>query len=273
MSDIKIGVQIVPQFGDMARMRDKWMECEQLGVDVLYTCDHFFPMEFNKDVASGNVHAKQPDNKNFEATTIQAAMAATTTRPEIGCIVHANSYRNPNLMADIARTIDHISNGRFILGIGSGYQRRDYEEYGYEYGTTASRLRDLQRDLPIMKARFDKLNPKPVRKIPIMIASMGEQIGMRIVAEHADMWHVYGQKEQVTHKTEVLKKICDEVGRDFNEIELTTFYMPHLLGDAEGDPEQYLKLGIRHLIYITQGPEWDLSGLHKLLAWRKAITS
>jgi hypothetical protein len=104
MTDIKIGVQLVPQFGDMDRMRAKWMECEQLGVDVLYTCDHFFPMEFTEDVAAGAVHAKQPDNKNFEATTIQAAMAATTTRPEIGCIVHANSYRNPNLMADISRT-------------------------------------------------------------------------------------------------------------------------------------------------------------------------
>jgi probable F420-dependent oxidoreductase len=273
MSEIKIGVQIVPQFGDMGPMRDKWLECEDLGADVLYTCDHFFPMEFNKDVASGTVHANQPDNKNFEATTIQAAMAATTTRAEIGCIVHANSYRNPNLMADIARTIDHISGGRFILGIGSGYQQRDYEEYGYDYGTTASRLRDLQRDIPIMKSRLEKLNPPPIRKIPMMIASMGEKIGMRIVAEHADMWHVYGPKDQVIHKTNVLKNICDEMGRDFGEIELTTFFMPHLLGDSEGDPETFLKLGIRHLIYITQGPEWDLKGLHDLLAWRKALTT
>jgi probable F420-dependent oxidoreductase len=274
MSDkIKIGIQIVPQFGDMSVMRDRWMEAEDLGADVIYTCDHFFPMEFNESVASGAVHAKQPDGKNFEATTIQAAMAATTSRVEIGCIVHANSYRNPNLMADIARTIDHISGGRFILGIGSGYQKRDYEEYGYEYGTTKSRLLDLKRDLPIIKARFEKLNPKPLRKIPIMVASMGEQIGMRIVAEHADMWHVYGHKDQVTHKTNVLKRICEEVGRNFNEIELTTFYMPHLLGDDEGDPEAYLKLGIRHLIYINQGPDWDMKGLKDLLAWRKAYTS
>ena len=268
---IKIAVQLIPQFGDMALMRDKWMECEALGVDVIYTCDHFFPMEVNPDVVAGAVHAKQPDNKNFEGTTIQAAIAATTSRVEIGCIVHANSYRNPNLMADISRTIDHISGGRFILGIGSGYQQRDYEEYGYEYGTTKSRLLDLKRDLPIIKARFDKLNPKPLRKIPIMIASMGEQIGMRIVAEHADMWHVYGFKDQVTHKTEVLRKICDEMGRNFDEIELTTFFMPHLLG-ADDDPGVYLDLGIRHIIYPIQGPQWDLSGLHDLLAWRKSLT-
>jgi probable F420-dependent oxidoreductase len=229
-------------------------------------------MVLNEGSASGREHAAQPDNKNFEATTVQAAMAATTSRVEIGCMMHANSYRNPNLMADISRTIDHISGGRFILGIGSGYQQRDYEEYGYEYGTTKSRLLDLKRDIPIIKARFDKLNPKPLRKIPIMIASMGEQIGMRIVAEHADLWHVFGHNDQVTQKTEVLKKICDEVGRDFNEIELTTYFMPHLLGDDDGDPEVYLKLGIRHLICVTQGPDWDLAPLHKLLAWRKAMT-
>ena len=266
-------MHLVPNFGDMAKMRDKWIECEELGADVIYTCDHFFPMEFNKDVASGTVHAKQPDGKNFEATTIQAAMAATTSRIEIGCIVHANGYRNPNLMADIARTIDHISGGRFILGIGAGYQQRDYEEYGYEYGTTKSRLLDLKRDIPIIKARFDKLNPKPLRKIPIMIASMGEQIGLRIVAEHADIWHVYGPKQQVAHKTDVLKKICDEMGRDLSTIEMATYFFPEMLGDDQGDPEVLLKLGIRQLIYVAQGPQWDLSGLHKLLEWRKAITS
>ena len=273
MDKIKIGIQFAPQFGDMALMRDRWMEAEQLGADVIYTCDHFFPMVLDEGAASGREHAKQPDNKNFEATTIQAAMAATTSRVEIGCIVHANSYRNPNLMADISRTIDHISGGRFILGIGSGYQQRDYEEYGYEYGTTKSRLLDLKRDIPIIKARFDKLNPKPLRKIPIMIASMGEQIGMRIVAEHADIWHVYGHKDQVTHKTRVLKQICDEVGRDFSTLELTTFHVPQYLGSGDADPSVYLDLGIRNVIGLTQGPDWSLDGLKDLLAWRKAVTS
>lgn len=273
MQEIKIGVSIAPQFGDMAVMRDRWIEAEQLGADAVYTCDHFFPMELDEDVASATAHANQPDAKNFEATTVQAAMAATTSRIEIGCIVHANSYRNPNLMADIARTIDHISGGRFILGIGSGYQQRDYEEYGYEYGTTKSRLLDLKRDVPIIRDRFEKLNPPPVRKIPMLIASMGEKIGMRIVAEHADMWHVYGHMEQIIQKTAALKKICDEVGRDFNEIELTTFYFPELLGDKDLEPDAYLKLGIKHLIAVTQGPHWDFSVLRKLLDWRKAACS
>jgi probable F420-dependent oxidoreductase len=272
MSDIKIGIQIVPQFGGMAAMRNRWMEAEALGADVIYTCDHFFPMVLNESAAAGAEHAKQPDAENFEATTIQAAMAATTSRAEIGCIVHANSYRNPNLMADIARTIDHISNGRFILGLGSGYQQRDYEEYGYEYGTTKSRMLDLKRDIPIIKARFEKLNPKPLRKIPVMIASMGEQIGMRIVAEHADIWHVYGHTDQIRQKTEVLKRICGEVGRNFDDIELATFFMPQLLGE-DSNPDKYLELGIRQIIAISQGPNWDLTELGKLLEWRKAATT
>jgi probable F420-dependent oxidoreductase len=273
MQDIKIGVVITPQMGDMGLMRERWMEAEEMGADAIYTCDHFFPMVLSEDAASGREHAEQPDEKNFEATTIQAAMAATTSRVEIGCVVHANSYRNPNLMADMARTIDHISGGRFILGIGSGYQQRDYEEYGYEYGTTKSRLLDLKRDIPIIKARFGKLNPPPIRQIPIMIASMGEQIGMRIVAEHADIWHVYGYNDQIAHKTEVLKRLCDEAGRDFNEIELSTFYNPHILGPDAADPSVYPKLGIRNIITVTQGPDWDFTVLKQLLDWRNTLSS
>jgi probable F420-dependent oxidoreductase len=273
MNDIEIGVLLTPQFGDMAVMRDRWMAAEELGADAVYTCDHFFATVLDEKSLSATEHAAQVNEKNFEATTIQAAMAATTCRVKIGCLVHGNSYRNPNLMADMARTIDHIAGGgRFVLGIGSGYERRDYEEYGYEYGSTKSRLLDLKRDIPIIKARFAKLNPPPVKKIPILIASMGEQIGMRIVAEHADMWHVYGHRDQVTRKTEVLKRICDEVGRDFNAIEMTTFFVPQLLGADDNDPSHYLKLGIRNLIAITQGPDWDFKELRTLLQWRKGLT-
>jgi hypothetical protein len=105
-----------------------------------------------------------------------------------------------------------------------------------------------------------------------MIASMGEQIGLRLVAEHADMWHVYGHKDQVTHKTNVLKSICDEAKRDFNTIELTTFHVPQYLGSDDADPGVYLKLGIRHIIGLAQGPDWSLDGLKDLLAWRKSVT-
>ena len=271
MTRITIGCQVIPQWGEMNGMRRAWMEAESIGVDAVYSADHFFPQVHNTEVATSVKRPETPDGNNFEATTVMAAMAATTTRPEIGCVVQANSYRNPNLTADIARTIDHISNGRFILGIGSGFQERDYLEYGYELGTTKSRLLDLARDLPIIKARFEKLTPKPLRKIPILIASMGEMIGMRLVAQYADRWHAYGEKEQLQHKTEVLKGLCKEVGRDFAEIELTTYFFPYLLQGRDADPGILLDIGFTHIIYPCQGPNWDLGPVRELVAWRNSL--
>lgn len=266
---VKISFELAPQYGDMALMRDRWMEAEALGTDRLFTCDHFHAMVVTQDTLQG-AHADVPVfGKNFEATTIQAAMAATTTRPEIGCIVHANSYRNPNLMADIARTIDHISGGRYILGMGSGYLQPDYDEYGYEYGTQKSRLLDLARDLPIIKSRFDKLNPPPLRKIPLLIGSSGDKIGLRLVAEHADIWHVYGAREHIEHKIRVLEQHCADIGRHPREIEYMTYYMPGQMPDA--DLDLYLSLGIRSFCAVSFGPEWDLGVLRELVEWRKAL--
>lgn len=268
-SDIKIGFQLTPQHGEYKKMRDRWMEAEELGADALYTADHFFSQVPTVEAAEGE-YPETYNGLNFEGTTIQAAMAATTTRPQIGCIVHANSYRNPNLLADIARTIDHISGGRFILGIGSGYQKQDYIEYGYELGTAKSRLLELKKNIPIIKDRLTKLNPPPIGKIPLLIPSMGEQIGLRIVAEFADMWHVYGPLEKIAQKTEVLKQHCAEVGRDFNEIELTTWYFPNIL-EQDIDPIEFVKLGIRNIIQLQYGPEWDTGLLKELLQWRDKL--
>lgn len=266
---VTIGLHMAPQHGDMKRLREAWMEAEALGVDRLWTADHFTAQNVNaKDYGDGQIVTSM-SGKNFESTTIQAAMAATTTRAEIGCIVHANSYRNPNLMADIARTIDHISGGRFILGMGSGYLQPDYDEYGYAFGTQKSRLLDLKRDVPIIKARFGKLNPPPLRDIPLLIASMGEQIGMRIVAEHADLWHVFGPEDKVRQKCDVLRRLCAEIGRDPAEIEITANCMPQIMPDD--DPDVLLSLGVRHLIGFATGPDWDLGQVKELLAWRKAL--
>ena len=268
MRPIKIGVQLAPRFGDLSRLREAWMEAEALGANALYSADHFFAQVLAPSTAN-KVQVEQVSfDKNYEATTLQAAMAATTSRAEIGCIVHSNSYRNPNLMADIARTIDHISGGRFILGIGAGYFKIDYDEYGYEFGTQKSRLEDLARNLPIIKARFEKLNPKPLRKIPILIPSMGEKIGMRIVAEHADIWSVYGPVDTVLEKQEVMRNICREIGRDYDSLEQLTHYVPKVLPEA--DPDVILgKFGVRNIVCVVEGPDWDLGLLRELLQWRK----
>ena len=108
-------------------------------------------------------------------------MAATATHPEIGCLVHAIGYRNPNLMADMARTIDHISGGRFILGLGTGYLEQDYVEYGYEWTTQKERSLELAAKIPIIRDRLDRLAPPPLRKMPFLIASMGGKIGLETI--------------------------------------------------------------------------------------------
>jgi probable F420-dependent oxidoreductase len=267
---IKIGLHLINQHGDYDRIRDTWLEAEVLGVDRIFVVDHFHAQKMDADVLKEGVNFPSA-GKNFEATALQAAMAATTSRVEVGCAVHAIGFRNPNLLADMARTIDHISGGRFILGVGAGYMQEEYNDYGYNnFGTAKSRMHDLMNAVPIIKARWQKLNPPPVRKIPLLIATMGENLGMRLVAREADMWNVFGTTEKIRHKLNVFHDICNEVGRDPAEIDIMATCDPQLIPDNDYDLF-HRELGFTSLSVMTRGPEFDLTSLKNILAWRDSV--
>jgi probable F420-dependent oxidoreductase len=256
---LRIGVQLSQQDTTIEELRTAWREADELGVDTIWVWDHFFPLYGD------------PNANHFEAYSLLAAMAVDTSRAQFGALVTCYAYRNPNLLADMARTIDHISGGRFILGIGSGWFAKDYQEYGYEFGTAGSRLRDLARDLPIIKARWERLNPSPLRRIPILIGGGGEKVTLRIVAEHADIWHSFGDAMTMRRKSKVLDDWCARVGRNPAEIQRSTT-IARLSGETRA-PDEFLDAGFTDFVVSAQGPDWDLAPLRRALAWRDSTNT
>ena len=253
---VRIGVQIAPQHAPYEEIRDTAAALEDLGVDILFNWDHFYPL-------SG-----APDGLHFESWTMLAALAEQTSRVELGALVNCNSYRNANLQADMARTIDHISakggTGRFIFGTGSGWFERDYDEYGYEFGTAGSRLKALAADMPVIEDRWTRLNPPPTRKIPVLIGGGGEKKTLRIVAQHADIWHSFSDAATLERKLAILAEHGRAVGRDVAEIEVSTEIGSRSIGEVE----EHHALGATLFTIGISGPDYDLSAIAGWLAWR-----
>jgi probable F420-dependent oxidoreductase len=255
---IRIGVQLQPQHSpNYGHIRDAVRRSEDMGVDVAFNWDHFFPLYGD------------PDGAHYECWTMLSAWAEQTSRIEIGALVTCNSYRNPELLADMARTVDNVSDGRLILGIGSGWKEKDYDEYGYEFGTAGGRLDDLAVAMPRITSRLAKLNPAPTRDIPILIGGQGEKKTLRLVAEHGHIWHGFTTVETYPGKAAVLDQHCADVGRDPSTIERSA-------GVGEGtDPllteaEAFIALGVSLLTVGVNGPDYDLTAAQALCRWRDA---
>jgi len=249
---VRIGVQLQPQHAEYSQIRDAVRRAEDIGVDVIFNWDHFFPL-------SGD-----PDGNHFECWTMLGAWAEQTSRVQIGALVTCNSYRNPELLADMARTVDHISGGRLILGIGAGWFERDYDEFGYNFGTAGSRIAALGEALPRIKARWAASHPLPTREIPILIGGGGERKTLRIVAEHADVWHSFGDVDTLRRKSAILDQHGADVGRDASQVERSVAVSapPADVADA------LVEAGVTLFTVSSSGPDYDLSLVEQWVAWR-----
>ena len=215
---------------------------EATGWDGLWYADHFMP---NQADNSG------PTNENW--TTV-AALAALIPRVRIGQLVVGNTYRHPAVVAKMAATLDIISGGRLVLGMGAGWQRNEHEAYGVPYGTIGERLRRLDEACEVITGMLSNertsvdgefyhvtdapLNPKPLQQpLPLLIGAMGEKVALRIVAKHATAWNTWADPELFAHKSSVLDKHCADLGRDPKEIERTVVALV-LLSDDESALEK-----------------------------------
>ncbi|HEY5852812.1 MAG TPA: LLM class F420-dependent oxidoreductase [Aldersonia sp.] len=251
MHPIRIGVQLQPQHApDYALIRDAVLRAEDIGVNIVFNWDHFYPLYGDQDGA------------HFECWTMLGAFAEQTERVEIGALVTGGGYRNPDLLADMARTVDHISGGRLILGIGAGWFAKDYQEYGYEFGTPGARLALLKDNLARISARLGKLNPAPVRHIPILIGGGGERKTLRLVAEYANVWHSFADLDALAHKSAVLAEHCAAVGREPHLIERSVAW------PGAGQAQAFVDAGVTLFTVSSTGPDYDLTKLVEACRWR-----
>ncbi|WP_433206356.1 TIGR03560 family F420-dependent LLM class oxidoreductase [Nocardia sp. CA-107356] len=214
--------------------------------DSLWVCDHFHTIPLPSEEAT------------HEAWTLMSAFAASTSRIRLGQMCTSMSFRNPAYLAKVAATVDLISNGRVEMGIGGGWYEHEWRAYGYGFPTTGDRLGRLDEGVQIFRqawttgtATFDGthyqvngaiVRPLPLQEggIPLWIAGGGEKVTLRIAAKYAQYANFNGDPEGFTHKSDVLRAHCADVGTDFDSIVRTANYNV-AIGATEAEVEQRLQ--------------------------------
>jgi alkanesulfonate monooxygenase SsuD/methylene tetrahydromethanopterin reductase-like flavin-dependent oxidoreductase (luciferase family) len=298
-NDVKLGALLWPQYTEWQPLQDAAQRADELGFDSLWTWDHLYPIVGDW---RGPI---------FEGYVTLAGWAAVTKRATLGLMVGANTFRNPALVVKEATTLDHVSGGRAILGIGGAWFEREHNAYGIDFGRSAGeRLDWLDEAVELMRAMLDsdsarargqryaaqdvRNDPRPVQqRLPILIGGSGERKTLRTVAKFADAWNTGGDIDKLRHKDEVLRRWCDEVGRDQSEIERTMSIGATILRSDRSEAERvaadvgrhnggwegpeiamtsdelvdtlrpYLDLGFRHVYFDIAAP-FDMETLERL---------
>jgi probable F420-dependent oxidoreductase len=259
VTELKVGVQFHPQHTSVDALRRAWTAADKMGVDSIWVWDHFLPL-----YPEGGPYLwpprGTPTGRHFESWTLLSAMALDTERARIGVLVSNAGFRNPDLLADMARTVDHLSGGRLILGIGAGNLDRDFSEYGYHVGTDRERLRAMEEGITRIKRRLNNLDPPPLGPLPLLIGGSGQKVTLRLVAEHADLWNSFGPPADYAAQNAALNEWCEKVGRDPAAIERTVLLdVPE---EADQLPE-FVQVGVQHVILGCAHP-FGLDPLQRL---------
>jgi alkanesulfonate monooxygenase SsuD/methylene tetrahydromethanopterin reductase-like flavin-dependent oxidoreductase (luciferase family) len=252
MTDLKLGILLWSQAASWQEMLDAAKRVDRLGYDHLWTWDHLYAI------------FGDPYQSIFEGWTTLAGWAGATEQTRLGLLVGANTFRNPGVVAKMAATLDHISGGRAILGIGGAWFELEHQAHGIEFGASpGQRLTWLDEAVGAMRAvldggsatsepgghyAFDDLRhlPRPVQPhLPIMIGGSGEKKTLRTVARYADLWNGMGPLDVMAHKVEVLRQHCADVGRDPSEIEFT-LGVKLTIRDSEAEADRVWKANMEH---------------------------
>jgi alkanesulfonate monooxygenase SsuD/methylene tetrahydromethanopterin reductase-like flavin-dependent oxidoreductase (luciferase family) len=251
MPSIDLGILLWSQGATWREMLDAAKAVDRLGYRHLWTWDHLYAI------------FGDPYQPIFEGWALLNAWARETEHARLGLLVGANTFRNPGLTAKLATTLDHTSDGRAILGIGGAWFDLEHEAHGIDFGSGfGERLDWMDEATGAMRAlldgrevtsngghySFDRLRQQPLpvqQHLPIMIGGSGEKKTLRTVAKYADMWNAMGPIEVMRRKVDVLRRHCDEVGRDPSEIEFT-LGIKVTIRDSEAEAERVMRAAIEH---------------------------
>jgi probable F420-dependent oxidoreductase len=262
----RVGVQLWPGGApDYRSWREAVLRAENIGVDVIFGYDHFHAPAFDGRVEGSPVLSEvQPDIPNFEGWTALASWGEITSRADIGLLVTGVGYRNPDLLADMARTVDHISGGRLILGLGAGWYEKDYTTYGYDFGTVKSRFDLFDESLDRIEHRLRVLNPAPVRDIPILIGGSGIKRTIPAVAKHADIWHSFLPVERFREASDVVRELAEANGRKDSDVERSSVWEDVASADAYRDAGVTLFTTEIH----PDADGYDFTTIEQMVKWR-----